>query len=491
MRRLLLSCVLLVALSPVAPDAVWQGAQSSPAGQGHLDRKVPPTPGKVPELRVPKWTTTKLSNGALLIVAERHDLPLVSFAINFVGGTNQFEKPDKLGVAAFTAQMMREGTTTKDAEALALALQLLGTSVGIGVGDESGSISFLSTTEKFLPTLQLTADMLLNPTFPAPALERLRTQRLAALTQQNSQPGFIANRVFSRVLYGTSHPFGYVADEATIKSVSREDVVTFHENYFRPGRAIITVVGDVRPDEVKATLEKTLAGWRSGGEKPPFTYPAIPDARETAIYLVDRPGAAQSVVAIGLPGPPRSTPDYMALQVMNFILGGHFQSRLNANIREDKGYSYGVGSGFSYGKGPGPFRAGGDVVSDKTDAALVEFMKELRGIVGGRPITDEEMKTAKETLIQRLPSLFASVNGVNGTITGLYLNDLPPDYYQTYAKAVNAVTKDDVQRVAKKYVDLERLNIVIVGDRKSIEGPLKATGIAPIVVLDQEGSRQP
>jgi zinc protease len=486
-RHLSLACALLLTVSSAAPFAAPQGK----ATPGQIDRKKPPVPGKVPELRIPKWTTSKLANGAQLIVSERRDLPLVSCTITLLGGANQFEPPDKLGLAAFTTQMMREGTKTRDAEQLALALQLLGTNVGIGVSDETGSVSFQSTTEKFAPTLELMADMLLNPTFPAPALERLRTQRLAALAQQNSQPGFIANRVFSRVLYGTAHPFGYVPNEATIKAVTRDDVVAFHREFFQPGRAIVTVVGDVDATTVKATLDKALSGWTAGGEKPAFTYPAIPPSRATAIYLVDRPNAAQSVIAIGLPGPPRSTPDYMALQVMNFILGGHFQSRLNANIREEKGYSYGVNSGFSYGKGPGPFRAGGDVVSDKTDAALVEFMKELRGIVGGRPITDDEMKTARETLVQRLPSLFGSVAGVNGTITGLYVNELPADYYQNYAKAVAAVTKEDVLRVAKKYVDLTHLNIVIVGDRKSIEAPLKATGIAPIVILDAEGVQKP
>ena len=485
-RHFAIACALLLTLSSAAPVAAPQG-KTAP---GQLDRKKAPVPGKVPELRIPKWTTTKLTNGAQLIVSERHDLPLVSLTITFIGGANQFEQPDKLGVAAFTTQMMREGTKTRDAEQLALALQLLGTNVGIGVSDESGSISFQSTTDTFVPTLELMTDMLLNPTFPAPALDRLRTQRLAALAQQNSQPGFIANRVFSRVLYGTAHPFGYFPNEATIKAVTRDDVAAFHKAYFQPGRAIVTVVGDVDAATVKGTLDKALGGW-TGGEKPAFTYPAIPPSRATAIYLVDRPGAAQSVIAIGLPGPPRNTPDYMALQVMNFILGGHFQSRLNANIREEKGYSYGVNSGFSYGKGPGPFRAGGDVVSEKTDAALVEFLKELRGIAGGRPITDDEMKTARETLVQRLPSLFGSVAGVNGTITGLYVNDLPADYYQNYAKAVAAVTKDDVLRVAKKYVDLDRLNIVIVGDRKSIEAPLKATGIAPIVILDPDGVQKP
>ena len=487
-RRLVCLTGVIVLSSTVAAPVAQQKEKPGPAASpGQFDRKQVPLPGKPPELRVPAWTTSGLSNGAQLIVSERKGLPLVSFTINFLGGTHQFEKPDRVGVAGFTASMLREGTKTRDGEALALALQLLGTNVGDGLGGESGSISFLSTTDKFAPTLDILADMLLNSTFPAPALERLRAQRLVALAQANAQPGTIGNRVFSRVLYGPNHPYGQEPNEATLKAVTREDVVAFYKEYFQPGRAIITVVGDVDSTSVKNTIEKALTGWTAGGEKPSFRYPAVPASRPATIYLVDRPGSKQSVFNVGIPGPQRNTPDYMPLQVMNFILGGHFQSRLNANIREEKGYSYGVNSGFSYGKGPGPFRADGDVVSDKTDLALVEFMKELRGIQGGRPITDEEIKSAKESLIQRLPNQFASVSAIGSTITSLYLQDLPADYYQNFANAVNAVTKEDVLRVAKKYVDLDHLNIVIVGDRKSIEEPLRKTGIAPIVILDAEG----
>ena len=470
--------------------ATLAASTAAPLAQQQFDRKKVPAPGPTPVLRVPTWTTSKLANGAQLIVSERKGLPLVSMSITFIGGTRQFEAPAKVGVAAFTTAMLREGTKTRDGEALALALQLLGTNVGAGVGGESGSISFQSTTDKFAPTLDILADMLVNPTFPAAALERLRAQRLVQLAQANAQPGTIASRVYSRVLYGADHPFALTATETTVKAVTREDVVAFHSEYFKPGRAIVTVVGDVNAATVKGTLDKALAGWTTGGEKPAFKYPALPTGKATAIYLVDKPGAAQSVVSIGLPGPPRNTPDFMALEVMNFILGGHFQSRLNANIREEKGYSYGVNSGFSFGKGPGPFTAGGDVVSDKTDAALVEFMKELRGIHGGRAITDEEMTTARDSLVQGLPDRFSSISGIGSSILSLYVNDLPMDYYQNYPKAIAAVTKDDVLRVAKKYVDLDHLNIVIVGDRKSIEGPLKATGIAPIVILDAEGMPQ-
>src|SRR5918993_1741726 len=315
-----------------------------------FDRKKIPAPGPTPVLRVPTWTPSKLANGAQLIVSERKGLPLISMSITFVGGTRQFETPGKVGVASFTTAMLREGTKTPDGEALALALQLLGTNVGAGVGGESGAVSFQSTTDKFAPTLEILADMLVNPTFPGPAMERVRAQRLVQLAQANAQPGTIASRVYSRVLYGAEHPFALAATETTVKAVTREDVVAFHNEYFKPGRAIITVVGDVDAASVKGTLDKALAGWTAGGDKPVFNYPPPPAAKATAIYLVDKPGAAQSVVSIGLPGPPRNTPDFIALEVMNFILGGHFQSRLNANIREEKGYSYGVNSRFSFGK---------------------------------------------------------------------------------------------------------------------------------------------
>jgi len=452
-----------------------------------LDRAKPPAPGKTPDLRVPTWTKGALPDGADLIVSEKHDLPLVSFSLTFLGGANQFEPADKTGVASLTAAMMSEGTKSKDGEALSNALQLLGTSVSTTVSGESGSMSFVSTTDKLPQTLDIVADMLLNSSFPADALERLRAQRLVALTQARAQPGAIAGRVFPKVLYGNAHPYGRVATEASLKAITRDDVVAFHSQYFQPGRALVTVVGDVTAAGVKPVIEKALAAWPKAGARPAFTYPAPPQVQKTTIFLVDRPGAAQSTFAIGHPGPPRNTPDYYALQVMNTMLGGMFQSRLNANIREEKGYSYGVTSNFAFGKGPGAFRTGGDIVGDKTDVALVEFMKELRGILGERPVTDEELNTAKESLIQRLPATFASVSAINNALTSLWSQGLPDDYFQQYSKAIAAVTKADVLRVAKKYIEIDRLAIVIVGDRASIEAPLKAKNIAPIAYLDIEG----
>jgi zinc protease len=458
------------------------------SAQQALDRSKIPPPGKAAEVRVPTWTKATLGSGVVLYVSEKHDLPLVSFSLLLMGGADQFETPTRRGVASLTASMMSEGTTTRDGEALSNALQMLGGSVGVGIGSESGSIGFVSTTAKFAPTLDILADMLLHSTFPAPALERLRAQRLVQLTAAKAQPAAVASRVFPKVIYGSGHPFGQLVTEETLKAITRDDIVAFHTNYFQPGRAAIVVVGDVTPASARAAVEKALSGWPAGGSKPAFDYPPLPPKQPTTIYLVDKPGAAQSTFAIGIAGPPRSTPDYYAIDVMNTLLGGMFQSRINANIREEKGLSYGVSSRFAFGKGPGAFRAGGDIISAKSDVALNEFMKEFRGIQGSRPVTDDELQMSKNSLAQSLPERFASVSSIGGAIGALWLQGLPDDYYQQYGNAINAVTKADLVRVAKQYIDLDHLSIVIVGDRATIEGPLKATGIAPIVVLDSEGN---
>ncbi len=470
-----------------APPAS-QGQSAPPAPvKSSFDRTVTPKPGPVPPLTVPKWTKSTLANGAGLIVIERKGLPLVDFGIWLMGGAEHVEPFEKPGVASFIGPMMLEGTKTKNGEQLAEAQQQLGIRLAIGIGGQTGSVGFTSTTTTFKDTLTLLMDVVLNPTFPNDALERQRSQRLIGFKQQMARTAGIAGRVFPKLLYGDEHQLGRVISEGSLSSITREDLLAFHKAYMQPGRAMVVVSGDVNPAEVKKTIESAMAPWAKAGAMPAFNYSKLPAPKATTIYLVDQPKAAQSTVAIGNPGPPRSTADYYALEVMNAMLGGLFQSRLNANIREDKGYSYGVGSGFGFGRGPGAFRTGGDIVSDKTDAALVEFMKELRGILGPRPVTDEELQTAKASLIQSLPSEFETVSSVNGAIASLWLQGLPDDYYNQFVAKVSAVTREDVVRVAKQYIDLDHLVILVVGDRASIEEPIRARKIAPVVLLDSEG----
>ncbi len=481
-RVLALATTLLLAAPSVVP---------AQAGPSKIDRSTPPAPGAPRALHVPAWTHTTLANGAQLVVSSKHDLPLVSFTITWVGGADQYEPATKTGLAGMTAEMLSEGTATRTGDQLSDAMELLGTNVNTRIGGETGTMSFLATRAKYPQVLAVMADMLEHPAFPDSALERLRARTLVGLVQAKDQPTAIASNVFDRVLYGADHPYGWFETEGSVNAVTRADVIAFHDRYFTPGHALITVVGDVDPAAVKVTVEQALAGWTAGGTMPSFDYPAVPAARPTTIYLVDKPKAPQSVFAIGIPGPPRTTPDYDALQVMNTILGGLFQSRLNHDIREVKGYSYGVGSRFAYGKGPGSFYAGGSIVSAKTDSALIAFMAHLKGVQGGVPFTDDEMAQGKAALIQRLPQIFASVNATSSAISSLYVEGLAADYYQTLADRINAVTKDDLVRVARKYIDLDHLNIVIVGDRSVIEQPLQATGIAPIVHLDIEGNPIP
>jgi predicted Zn-dependent peptidase len=456
-------------------------------GAQALDRSKAPPVATAPTLHVPTWTNTRLANGAQLIVVEKHDLPLVAVNVDFVGGATSFEPADKVGLANFAAAMLSEGTTTRTADQLSDAQQLLGTSINASVANESGTIRFTALRDKWEPALALLADMMLNSTFPDSALQRIRARTLVQLTQAKDQPNAIAANVFARITYGDSHPYGRVMSDATVKAITRDDVVQFARTYFKPGRAVITVSGDVKPATAKAALEKALAAWARGGARPDFAYGPVPAPKARTIYLVDKPKAPQSVFSFGTPGPSRNTPDYYSLQVMNNLLGGLFQSRLNHDIREVKGYSYGVRSGFAYGRGPGAFNAGGGIVSAKSDSALIGFMTHFRGVQGAIPFTDDELTQGKASLIQSLPSRFSTVNGTAAAISGIYTQDLPETFYRDFARNVNGVTKDDLVRVARKYIDVDHLNMVIVGDRATIEGPLKATGVAPIQPTDVEG----
>lgn len=477
-RVLALGLVVAAAL----PAAAQQSLKSS------FDRTVIPPAGPAPELHIPTWTKATLANGAQLVVSERHELPLVSFQINFIGGSNQYDPAEKPGVAAFAAGTLLEGTTHRTGDEISNQLQLLGAELmPVSFGGESGRFGFLSTRDKFVPTLDILADIVENATFPDSAVERYRARQLVALTQARDRTPSIANMVFPKVLYTTAHPYGRTLTEASAKAITRDDIVAFYKRYFQPGHVVITVVGDVMPAQVKDAVDRAFAGWSSGGSAPAFTYPATPEPKTNTIYLVDKPGAAQSSFAIGSPGPPRSTPDYYAIRVMNEMLGVLFQSRLNHEIREVKGYSYGVYSNFGFGRGPGPFRTGGEIVTAKTDSALIDFMKQLRDIRGPRPPTADELAQAKASLVQSLPESFSSVTGVNQNLANIYTQGLPDDYYQRFIAGINAVTADDVVRAAQKYIDPDHLSIVIVGDRSVIQGPLEATRIAPVVLLDLDG----
>jgi zinc protease len=480
--RSTVSALLLAALAGTAASASAQATTK-------LDRTKQPPVGPAPTFKVPSWTVDTLSNGVRLVVVEKHTLPLVSFSMHFDGGTDQLGT--KPGVAQFVAAMMREGTDTRSADQLNNDLALLGNSVNFAVGNENGAVGFSSSlTRTFDATLDIMMDMMLHSTFPAPALERLRTQALSAYTRGQDAVGTIAAQITPKLLYG-DQPYGRVTNDADLKAVTRDDVANLAKQFFVPANATAYIVGDMTRAQARAALERAFKVWPKGGTKLTASYPAAPTLGPSTIYLVDMPNKPQSQLVLARTVVPEYSPDMAKADVMNAILGGLFQSRLNANIREAKGYSYGFNSRVGWQKGPGSLRAQGAVTREKTDSSLIEAMKEIRGMTGSIPVTAEELLAAKNSLTLSLPSRVQSIDGISSVVSRIVDDNLPKDWWAQYIASVNSTTSADVAAVAKKYMDPDHLAIVIVGDGAKIEATVKATNIAPVVKLDKTGKKLP
>jgi len=443
-----------------------------------------PKAGPNPKLSLPPIEKTKLSNGLEVWMVRQSELPIVS--LNLVlksGGTNEPE--DKTGLANMTASLLDDGTETRSAVDISNKLQSIGASLNASSGWDSTNVSLQTLTKNLDEALAVYADVVTNPSFPEKELESLRGRSIVGLKQQKANPGAIANVVYSKILYG-DHPYGRDNTEKTLRAIKREDLVRFYESTYIPNNGVLIVVGDVDKTSLTAKLEKAFGGWKSGtalnGQ-----LPATRSLEKTGIYLVDRPNSAQSVISIGQIGVDRSNPDYFPIVVMNSILGSGITSRISMNLREDKGYTYGAGSSWVYRKSAGPFRAGGDIQTAVTKEAVTEFMKELNGIRGGNPITEKELDYNKQSLIRRYPAAFETVGAISAQLANLVVYGLPESYFNDYIFNINAVTIDDVNRVAKKYLDPSRMAIVVVGDRKTIEPGLKELGY-DINILDTEGN---
>jgi zinc protease len=384
---------------------------------------------------------------------------------------------------------MNEGTETRDALKLAGELSEIGASLNAYGGQETTGLALSTLTKHEAKALDLFADVLLHPAFPEKDLERLRKQTLAALMRRRDSAGGIASVVFPKLLYGSGHPYGRQDTLASVKGLTRDDMVHLYKTIFLPNNAALIAVGDTTPDVITAKLEEVLKDWKPG-EAPELKYPQPPaPPKGVTVYLVDKPAAAQSVLSVGKVGVPRSTPDYFPLVVMNAALGGQFSSRINLNLREDKGYSYGARSSFDFLQGPGPFEAGGSVQTAVTKEALVELFKEITDINGLRPLTAAELAFAKDRLVKGFPSRFETALGEAAALSELFIYHLPDDYFTTYQSKIEAVTKEEADRVAKKYLEPEEMTVLVVGDRKVVEPKLKELPYAlDLHVLDPEGN---
>jgi zinc protease len=472
------------------------GGMGRPAGQQaaaakpKTDRSLLPKEKPDPKLSLPAVQRRKLSNGLEVLVVEHHELPVVSMNLVLKMGAAG-DPASKAGLASLTADMLDEGTTTRDSLQISDQLARIGSSLGVSAGWDSTTASLRTLTRHLDRALDIYADVVTNPAFPDKELQRLRAQRLAGLRQQRDSPEAVSSLVFQTVLYGKNHPYGHPlgGDEASLQSFSTDDVRGFYDTFYRPNNSALIVVGDVKPDAVVAKLEKAFANWKSA-HVPAVDVSAAPVQRDhSMIYLVDRPGSVQSVIQIGQVAAPRSSPDYFPLFVMNRILGGASSARINLNLREDKGYTYGANSAFSFRRGAGPFQAFAPVQGFSTKESVIEFMKEIRGIRGEMPVSPAELEAAKQSIVRGYPRGFETPDQIANNLELIVTYDLPDTYFNSYIERVQAVTLEDVNRVANRYLQPDRMAVVIVGDRKAIEqGQRSLDGLGErISFVDNEG----
>ncbi len=449
-----------------------------------------PPGGPAPRLTLPSIQRRKLSNGLEVLLVEHHELPIVTMNLALNSGSAS-DPADRAGLAAITATLLDRGTAKRSALDLASDLQSIGATLNANAGWDGTNVSMVTLKRHLDKALDIYSDVILHPAFADAEVARLKNQRLGQLAQSRDNATQIAGVVYPSILYGASHPYGHPAtgNEASTRALSAADVKAFYSTYFVPNNATIIVVGDVKPDEVTAKLESAFAGWKTGSV-PESRMASAPVRDHAQIYLVDRPGAAQSYLSIGSVGVARSTPDYYALQVLNTILGGQFVSRVNLNLREDKGYTYGARTSFDFRRAAGPFAATAGVQTAVTKQSVVEFLKELRGIRGDIPLTDAELNAAKQALILAYPRGFETPAQIAGRLSEVVQYGLPDKYFDNYIGNISKVTAADVNRVARAAIDPSKVAILVVGDRKAIEPGLRSLeGIgATITILDAEGN---
>jgi predicted Zn-dependent peptidase len=448
-----------------------------------------PAPKPDPTFTLPQLERRKLSNGLEVLIVQHHELPVINMSLVLKTG-GAADPQGSAGLASMTSALIDEGTKTRSALDISNQLSAIGASLSAGTDWDYSSFSLLTLTKHLDRALDIYADVLLNPTFPENELKLQRNSRLASLLQRRDNADAIATLAYASLLYGRNHPYGrsIIGDEISGAAIKGEDIRRFYDTYYHPNNAALIVVGDVKPDTLMPQLERAFGSWKSA-DVPAVNISEPPARSSAAIYLVDKPGAAQSVINIGQIGPSRSTPDYFPLIVMNTLLGGQFTSRVNMNLREDKGYTYGARTSFDFRRGGGPFAANAGVQTAVTKESVAEFMKELRGVRGERPVTPAELEFSKQAIIRGYPRSFETPDQIASRLAAVVIYNLPDSYFNSYIANVRAVTLDDVTRVANKYLDPSKMAILVVGDRKVIEPTLRSLPDigSSLVLVDAEG----
>ncbi|MCI0421465.1 MAG: insulinase family protein, partial [Acidobacteria bacterium] len=421
------------------------------------------------------------------IVCERRALPKA--AVGLVVRSGGADDPANLaGTAWMTAEMLDEGTTSRSALQIQAELDLLGTSLGTSAESEVSHVSLETLRKHLRPSLEVMADLILNPAFPEEELERQRRQRLDGILQERNSPPNIARKVFRTVLFGENHPFGreVAGHEASVQTITRDNLETFYRSYWKPNHGALIFAGDVDLDEAVRLAEDLLGSWQRA-VIPSAEMPLVRPPQALRVCLIDRHDAPQSQVRFGSIGPRRSTEDLYAIELMNTVLGGAFSSRLNMNLREDKGYTYGASSVFAYGRRLGFWAAGAGVQTQFTRETLLEFRKELQQIREERMITAEELEMAKTNLTRGFAQRFETLGRLVDQVVDVVSFDLPLEDIQRYPQAIHEVSLVQAREAARQYLTPDNAVAVIVGDLKQIEQPIRDLNLGEVSILDARG----
>ncbi len=479
--QMLVAGAAVLALWPTGPLAA-QGAT--------FDRSRPPIVPAPPAFTMPAVQTARLPNGITVQLVEMHELPLVEVDVMIRGAGARMDGT-VAGLATFTAGLLDEGAGSRDALGIASQVAYLGAVMGTGADWDNAEVELSAPKRTVGDALDLVADVILRPQFKGSEVQKQRDLRMANIISSRDEPNAVNGVVLNALLFPDGHPFHRPAggDSISTARLDSATVRTFYTQHYTPAQTTIVITGDINMTEARELLNSRFGSWSAAGQAPePVAAAQLPAAidRATTIYLVDKPGAAQSVIALARPGIERSNPDYYAVQVMNTILGGSFSSRLNQNLRETKGWTYGAGSGFAYRPVPGPFRATAQVRTNVTDSSLMEFKREI-DLIRDSLVAPQELTRAQAYLALGLPADFETTGQMADQVGELIRFGMPFTYWNGYVQNVMKVTRADVQRVARKYLDTSKMTIVIVGDLPKIRAGIDSTKIGPVQVVDAEG----
>jgi zinc protease len=469
----------------VLPFADYSSAPTDSVVRGKM-----PEVGNCPDARFPALEHATLSNGMKIILAQRMAVPVVNLSMLFDAGYSS-DPPAQPGIANLAMNMMDEGTAKRNALQISEELAMLGTNLSTGSALDVSMINCNALKSNLDASLDIYSDVILHPSFPEKDFERLQKRIIAGIQQEKVQPISMGLRVFPKLLYGTGHayssPFTGSGTEESVQKMTREDMIKFHQTWIKPNNATLIVVGAVTMDEIRPKMEKLFKDWKPG-DVPKKDIGTVSQHEKQAVYLVDKPGSPTSIIFAAHVTLPKNNPDEVAVDAMNTILGGMFTSRINMNLREDKHWSYGSGSAIIPARGQRPFLAYGVVQTDKTKESMIELEKELRGIIGPKPPTQEEVAKVQNSLIQQLPGQWETIGAVNGTINEMVQYGLPEDYYAKYPGMVRSLGIASISDAAKKVLHPDNVVWVVVGDRSKIEAPIRELGIGDINIIDSDGN---